>query len=134
MYAAILVILALAQLFTFDKLLSLSGSFGLPGGVTMSHLFVDLVVTFEVLSLPFLLGLKLSQLMRVTSMLFSWFVPLMWLKLALWLVLTSNTVSNIGLLGTTVKLVPGWWIIFISIAFGILAAWASWGLWPGKRN
>jgi len=133
-YAAILVIFALTQLFTFDKFLILVESFGLPGSDIVARLFVSTIVTSEVLALPFLLGLNLSQLMRVISMVLGWAVPLAWLKVTLWLLFTTNSVSNIGLLGTTIKLVPGWWLVFVSIALGILSAWASWGLWPGKRE
>lgn len=129
-YAVVLVILALAQLFTFDKFLVLVEGFGLPGGVVSAHLFVSLVVISEVFALPFLLRLNLSPLMRFVSMVFGWLVPLAWLKIALWLILTTNSVANIGLLGTAVVLVPGWWAVFVSLAIGLLAAWASWGLWP----
>jgi len=133
-YAAILVIFALTQLFTFDKFLILVESFGLPGGDIVARLFVGIIVTSEVLALPFLLGLNLSQLMRFVSMVLGWAVPLAWLKVTLWLLFTTNSVSNIGLLGTTISLIPGWWLVFVSIALGLLSAWASWGLWPGKRE
>lgn len=129
-YATILVMFSLAQLFTFDKFLVLLGSFSLPGGVFVAHLLGSIIVTSEVLALPFLLGLKLSLVMRIISMVLGWLVPLTWFKLTLWLIFTNSAVSNIGFLGTTVKLIPGWWAVFISIALGVMAAWASWGLWP----
>src|SRR5680860_526352 len=68
MYAVILVLFALAQLYTFDEFLILMESFMLPGGVPVSHLMAGVIVASEVLALPFLLGLKLSKLMRVISM------------------------------------------------------------------
>jgi len=130
MYAAILVIFGLAQLYTFDKFLVLLESFWLPGGAPVARLMGSVIVSSEVLALPFLLRLKLSQHMRVISMVCGWIVPIVWLKIALWLNLTVNAVSNIGFLGTVVRLVPGWWVVLVSIALGILAAWASWGMWP----
>ncbi len=133
-YAFILIVLVLCQLFTFDKFLTLLESFWLPGGAPIAHLVGGVIVTSEVFALPFLLRLDLSPLMRVISMVLGWFVPLMWLKLALWLLLTTNTVSNFGLLGTLVVLTPGLWMVFISIAIGMLAAWASWGLWPSSKK
>lgn len=129
-FAGILVILAFCQLFNFGDFLKLLVSFNFPGGKVIAYLTGGLIVTIEVFSLPFLLRLKLSQTMRVVSMVCSWLVPLAWLKLALWLVLTSNTVANFGILGTVVKLTPGWWAVFVSIAIGILSVWVSWGLWP----
>jgi len=133
-YAAILIIFALCQLYTFDKFLILLDSFALPYGTYLSHLFGGLIVTCEVFALPFLLGMPLSSGMRLASMLFGWMVPIAWLKIAFWLSIVANTSTNIGFLGTTVSLVPGWWAVFVSIALGMLAIWASWGLWPGRRS
>ena len=134
MYAFILIIFALSQLFNFNDFLALLESFWLPGGNVTADLLGAIIVVSEVFALPFLLGMQLSPLMRVMSMVLGWLAPIMWLKLSLWLVLTVNAVSNIGFLGTIVQLAPGWWAVFFSIALGILAAWASWGLWPGKRK
>lgn len=134
LYAFLLTVLVLCQLFTFDKFLTLLGTFGLPGGAVMARFVGSLVVISEVFALPFLLELNLNKLMRVSSMVFSWLAPLIWLKLALWLIFTNNTVSNIGLFGTIADLVPGWWAVYVSVALGIAAGWASWGLWPGKRK
>jgi len=130
LYSFILIVFALSQLFVFDDFLTLLESFWLPGGITVAYLVGGIIVVSEVFALPFLLGMKLSPLMRIISMGLGWLVPLTWFKLALWLNLTINAVSNIGFLGTKVHLVPGWWAVFFSIALGILAAWASWGMWP----
>ncbi len=129
-YAALLVIFVVAQLFTFDKFLLLLEDFALPGGMPVAHLFGGMLVSCEVLALPFLLGFKLSPLMRILSMVLGWLVPLMWFVLMIWLMFSTNTAVNVGFLGTVVKLMPGWWAVFVSIAMGILAAWSSWGLWP----
>ena len=131
-YVVVLVIFALCQLFTFDKFLILLGNFGLPGGIVVSNLLGSVIVVSEVFALPFLLGMRLSPLMRVVSMVLGWSVPAMWLKLSLWLCLVGNGASNIGFLGTIINLVPGWWSVFVSIAIGLIAAWASWGMWPVK--
>lgn len=133
-YAAVLIIIVLCQLFSFEKFLVLLEGFNLPGGDVMAHLVGGLIVISEVFALPFLLELDLSTLMRVVSMVFSWIVPAFWLKLALWLVLTTNTATNIGILGTVVSVIPGWWMVYISAALGVMAAWSTWGLWPGKRS
>jgi hypothetical protein len=106
-YAAVLVILVVAQLFTFDKFLPLLENFALPGGVPISHLFGGLIVASEVLALPFLLGFKLSPLMRITSMALGWLAPLLWLILTVWSMVSTNSVSNVGFLGTVVNLMPG---------------------------
>jgi hypothetical protein len=134
LYAFILTVLVLCQLFTFDKFLVLLEGYNLTGGQLMAHIVGSLIVVSEVFALPFLLGLKLSLLMRVISMVCGWLVPLLWFILSLWLVTVAPYVQNVGFLGTVTDLIPGWWTVYISFALGVLAAWTSWGLWPGKRN
>jgi len=134
MYAFILVVFALCQLFTFDDFLNLLDSFWLPGGMVTAYLLGSSIVISEVFALSFLLRMKTSPLMRIVSMVFGWLLPIIWLAISLWLGLTINSVSNIGILGTVVELAPGWWVIFFSISIGILSAWASWGLWPIERK
>jgi len=132
LYAAILVFMVLAQLFTFDNFLIILEDLKLPGGYATAHLVGSLLVACEVLALPFLLRMKLSTLMRVVSMVLGWLVPLFWFKLSIWFLISGGTISNIGLFGTVVKFMPGWPSLMFSVAIGILAAWASWGLWPIK--
>lgn len=135
LYIFILVAFAVSQLFSFDEFLPLIQSFKLPGGVNTAYIIGTSLVVSEVFALPFLLRLKTSLLMQVFSMALSWFVPLVWLFVSLWLVLTSNSVANIGFIGTVIDLTPGWWAVFISIAIGFTSAWSSWAIWPldGKK-
>lgn len=133
-YAVILTVFLLTQLFTFDKFIILLKDFSLPGGAPMAHFLGSVIVTSELLALPFLLGQKLSPLMRIISMILGWFVPFLWLSLSLWLIVTAKFIPNFGVFGTVIDLLPGWWTIFICIALGIMAAWASWGMWPIARR
>jgi hypothetical protein len=130
LYATILVVFVLAQLFTFDDFLRLVTSFYVPGGKAVSYFLASLIVSGEVLALPFLLGMSASPLMRVISMVLGWIVPAIWIFFAIWLNVTINAVTNIGFLGTVVNLTPGWWAVCFGIGMAILAAWASWGMWP----
>lgn len=129
-YIIILAVLLLCQLFTYDSFNKLIESFWLPGGLSVAHLIAYLVIIFELLSLPFLLRMNLSRLMRMICMISSWLVPLAWLLLTLWINLTVNAISNVGFLGAVVSLTPGWWAVCVSVAMAILATWSSWGLWP----
>lgn len=131
---AVLTILVLSQLFTYDEFLPLLTKYNLPGGELTVNLLGAVIVICEVLALPFLLRLKMSKSMRVFSMISGWLVPVLWLFLSLWVNIAITTVSNVGFLGTVVDLLPGWWAVFISLSLGLLVAWASWGLWPGKRK
>lgn len=130
LYASLLVVFIVAQLFTFEDFVTLIASFWLPGGMTLAYFLSAFIVVAEVFALPFLLSMRVSSAFRFVSMVFGWIVPALWIKLGLWLIFTDNAVSNIGFLGSLFQLTPGWWNVMFSVALGILATWASWGMWP----
>jgi hypothetical protein len=131
LYAGVLVVMAVAQLFTFDGFIELVASFNLPFSETGDAVIAPLIIAFEVFAIPFLLRMRLSQAFRWLSMLCGWSVALLWAFISIWVVTTNPAVSTIGFLGTALTLIPGWWAVCISLAFGILAGWSGWGLWPG---
>jgi len=133
-YALILVILVVAQLFTYDTFLQLVTTFELPGGRQVAYFLTSFLVAAEVFALPFLLRMSLSRAFRWVSMVCGWLVALIWVFITVWIAITEPAVSSVGLLGTVTEIMPGWWNVFISLSFVILAAWAAWGLWPGKRK
>jgi len=134
LYAGILVVLAVTQLFTFDKFIELIPTFELPLSIAATYALAPTLIAAEVFAIPFLLRMTLSPAFRALSMALGWLVALLWTLISLWVVLIQPTAETVGFLGTLVDLVPGWWAVLVSISFGILAAWASWGLWPGKRQ
>jgi hypothetical protein len=133
-FAAVLTVMAVAQLFTFEAFLPYVQSLGLPMGETWAYSLAPLIIIAEVFAIPFLLRMRLSPAFRFFSMFLSWMVILFWLFISLWLALGNANVDTVGFLGTVIDLTPGYWAVFISLALGILAAWSSWGLWPGKRR
>lgn len=133
-YVVILVIMAVTQLFSFEQFLKLIISFDLPGGVRYAHFITAFLIVAEVFALPFLLRMPLSPAFRWLSMVLGWLVAIIWASLTSWLVGQDSFVNNVGFLGTVIRLMPGWWAIFISLTFGILAGWASWGMWPSVKN
>lgn len=132
-YAVILTVMAVAQLFTFDHVTELFIGFDLPGGEAVAYFLASFIVATEVLALPFLIRMPLSPAFRWVSMVAGWAAAVVWLKVTIWLAVTEPIVDTVGFLGTAVNMMPGWWAVFISLAMVILAAWASWGMWPGKR-
>ena len=134
LFAILLVIMAVAQLFTFDTFIPYIQTLHLPLSMTASYVVAPVLVISEVFAIPFLLRMWLSPAFRALSMFLGWVAAFLWLFLSSWVVLSGHSVDSIGFLGTVVKLIPGWWAIFYSVALGILAAWSSWGLWPGKRS
>lgn len=134
LFAVILVIMAVAQLYSFDEFLKLVTSFNLPGGVRSAHFITAFLVVAEVFALPFLLRMSLSPAFRWLSMVLGWLVALIWTGLTIWLVVQDSFVNNVGFLGTVVNLMPGWWAVFTSAALGFLATWVALGMWPAQNG
>lgn len=134
LYAVLLVIISVAQLFTFEAFLDLVPTFNLPLGGALPYLIAPLIVAAEVFAIPFLLRMYVSPAFRWFSMFLGWLVAALWLFISVWVVGTAQPVETVGFLGTVGNLTPGWWAVCISIAFGILAAWSSWGMWPPALN
>ncbi len=133
-YSVILVVMSLAQLFTFEEFIELIPSFNLPVSGALPYLVAPLVVVAQVFALPFLLRMAVSPAFRWFSMFMGWLVAVLWTLISIWVVGSHQPVETIGFAGTALNLMPGWWAVCISISFGILAAWASWGLWPARRT
>jgi hypothetical protein len=133
LYAAILVLFITAQLFTFEEFITLIPSFNLPIGDLM-YAAAPLIVVGELFALPFLLRMSISPAFRWLSMVCGWLTAAVWIFIASWVVLMQPNASAIGFIGTVGDLTPGWWAVLSAVAIGILAAWASWGLWPGRRR
>lgn len=132
-YAALLVIMAVAQLFSFEDFLQLIPTFHLPVSETFAQALAPVLVASEVFAIPFLLRMALSPAFRWFSMFLGWIVAALWLFITIWIVSTHQAVETIGFIGTVTNLMPGGWAICMSAAFAILAAWASWGLWPAVK-
>jgi hypothetical protein len=132
--AAFFVILAVAQLYSFEEFPDVIASFWLPGSHVLSHVCAALIVTGEVLALPFLLSMRLSPAMRIVSMVAGWAVIAGWLVVSLWINLSVNAVTNSGVLGATISVTPGWWMTGLFLALGVLAGWATWGMSPWQKT
>lgn len=132
LYAGILLVLALAQLFTFDTFTQHFETLDFPGGRSIAHLLAAVIIVCEVFALPFLLRMALSPAFRVFSIACGWLVSVLWLFVSLWTLLQAPEASTIGFLGTLIEVTPGWWAVLLSIVFGIMAVWATWGMGPTR--
>lgn len=132
--SAVFVILAVAQLYSYEDFPDVIASLWLHGGRPCAELCAALIVTGEVLAVPFLLGMRLSPAMRVVSMFAGWLVIAAWLKIALLINSTENAITNSGVLGATVPLTPGWWMVYLFVTLGAVSALVSWGMWPLSRR
>jgi hypothetical protein len=131
-YAVILVAFAVTQLFTFEEFLEYVPTLNLPISDTASYALAPILIVAEIFALPFLLRMRISFAFRYFSMFLGWVAAGLWILITFWLASSGSQADTVGFLGTLVSIMPGWWAVFISLALGILAAWSSWGLWPGK--
>lgn len=132
-YAVILTLMIVAQLFTFEAFIELIISFNLPVSDVVVSAVAPVLVAYELFALPFLLRMTVSSAFRLLSIVCGWLVPAVWLAITVSLAISQPAVETVGFLGTAVDLVPGWWAVGISLLFGVMAAWASWGLWPARK-
>ena len=132
-YAAILVIMAVTQLFTFEEFIEHIQQLNLPLGEFGTYAIAPIIIVAEVFAIPFLLRMTLSPAFRYVSMFFGLVAAGLWLFVSTWLAIMNSTASTVGFLGTLVDLTPGWWAVSISFALVILAVWSVWGLWPSKK-
>lgn len=132
--AAVMVLLAVAQLFTFEDFSEIfAGTYGMPGNG--AFVFAALVVSFEVAAIPFLLRMTLSPLARLSSMIAGWVVSVAWAILAVWASIQSEGM-NIGLLGATIETPASIAGAVFGVLLPIAAGYSSWVAWPlrGKRR
>ena len=134
LYAAIIAVMAVGQLFAFEDFIPLIGSYALLGGQDVDTVVATLIVFVEVFSLPFLLGMTLSPLMRWFSLVCGLAVAGAWVKLSLLAVWTNTTLENSGLLGSKVDIPTGWSAVAISFGLLALSIVCIWGLWPLARK
>lgn len=131
-YAALLTVFAVTQLFWFEDLPTLFESFGLEP--VLAVLSAALIVSLEVLAIPFLLRMRLSHAFRYLSMVCGWLVAIFWTSISLYVMISNTSASTVGFLGSEIPITPGWWAVFMSLALLVMAVWASWGLWPAKTK
>lgn len=133
--AAIYIVLALAQLFSFTRFSSVIYDMWLPAvdGQTAA-LLAALVVIGEVFAVPFLLSMRLSPAMRVVSMGLGWLVTIWWIVTLLWQNIMGSAPNSSGLFGATVALPVGWWSVCFMLGVAVLVAWVTWGQWPQSRR
>lgn len=131
--AGIVIVMLVGQLFTFEKFPAVLQSLGFFSSDASSKVVSALIVIFELAALPFLLRLRLSPLMRICSMVAGWLILLYWFVTSICLNVSLNISDNSGVLGDTISVPVGVWMLTFFMALGVLHGWASYGMWPLSR-
>ena len=98
----------------------------------MSAYVAVAIILFEIVAIPFLLGLKLSPAMRVLSMVGGFLVLIFWLAMSLMNVVGGGASQTLGLFGGDILIIPGWWVIWYLVGLTIIQSWVVWGWWPDE--
>lgn len=130
MLAAVFVILAVAQLYSYEDFPDVVASLWLPGGRAYADLWAAMIVILEVAAIPFLLSMRLSLAMRIVSMSAGWLSVMAWLVVTTWANISVNAVTNAAVLGATIPISPSWYLVFGFVILGSMLAYVSWGKWP----
>lgn len=107
-FAALVTIMLLLQLFAFENFVPLMES--MMGSERIGRMLAVTMVGVELFSLPFLLRMRLSLLARVASAWLSVILPLLWLMLVI-----IRPAGNIGLFGTTIVIENGMLNLFAAM-------------------
>ncbi len=106
LYAVVLVIMIVGQLFAFERFIPIIYDYWLPGGYGTAVLVACVTVVAEVFALPYLLRMPLSPLMRQCSMVCSVIVPLIWGGLVVYHFGYGGHLANAGMFGAKVTVSP----------------------------
>ena len=132
-YAGIITVVLLAQLFLFEEFFYLFRDFGFFGLPAIAMLFSAVMVVIEFFALPFALYISgISKAMRNMSMICGWLVPFFWMFASI--LLFGKEVTGLSVLDKTIDVQFGWFgVLFSLVAFG-LAVWTTIKLCPSARN
>ena len=102
-YAAVLTMMAVGQLYAFEKFIPLLQDYQLPGGYGTATLIACLAVVAEIFALPFLLRMPLSPLMRMVSRALCVIAPMIWIVLALHAYAANIIPPHGGIFGSKIE-------------------------------
>lgn len=112
--AAVYLFLAIMQLFTYEQFADITAAYGLVGGNITATALAFAIPLLEVLSLPFLLSMKLAYRWWAVSRVATLSTAIVWLFLAFILNIQGNHVAESGLFGATLLLPVGTWMVLFT--------------------
>jgi hypothetical protein len=129
LYAVLLTVMAVTQLFTFENFIILFDTSGL-GGALQGSTIAALIVVGEVFALPSLLRVPLSRAFRFLSMSLALLVGLVWVYITATNVFADHAISASGLFGTFDPISSSFVALLYALCLLALAIWSAIGLRP----
>lgn len=125
--AAVYIVMALTQLFAFDKFIELLDENWLPHDIS-GVLLGALLVSLTVMAIPYLLHMSLSLAARLISQIAGWLVALLWLGIGFLTEAVGQGHASTGHLSTLVDTPPGVWTVVFGGVLLSLVVISSWML------
>jgi hypothetical protein len=125
--------MAVAQLFTFEEFPTVIETLLGTDNQVFSHTIAALLVTLEVAALPALLFMPLSPAMRTVSRIAGWLVMALWAAFSALGSMIMAGELNSGILGATLPVPVGWWLVLFFIVLGAGMGWVGYGA-PLRRK
>lgn len=119
---AVMLSLAVAQLFKFEQFPAIISAMNVPGPVFVAWLVSIVLPLLEIASLPYLLSMRLSAKLRTISMRSGLAACIAWVLLTAWTSAFMGMTVESGLFGGTLTTNSGWW----SVLFALLLLWSFW--------
>lgn len=126
--ACVYIIMAVLQLFTFERFTDVTAGYGFPGGRAVAIVIALLLPISTIAALPYLLSMKLSKRVCRVSRMSVLVAAGLWVVIGLWTNLSGNTVGSLGVFGATLDTPNEWW----SLVFIAFLAWASWLIYAAR--
>ena len=101
--AAVMIVMATAQLMTYEKFVPLIQDYQLLHDPAFGKVFAALIVITEVMTLPFLLRMNLSPLLRIVSACSLILTGSAWLTLGIWHIVDSSAAVSAGVFGSILQ-------------------------------
>lgn len=119
--ALVYLVIAVAQLFTYEDFADVVTEYGLVGGQMSVVIIAALLPLLEVSALPFLLSMKMGTPLRTVSRVAVIAAPALWLVVSIATNTTGGYIINSGLFGATLPTINGWWLV----VFAGLLLWSA---------
>ena len=103
-------LLLITQLFTYEDFPAVIRTWSMPGGEPMVVFLAVILPLAELVSLPYLISMNISQRVLLISRYATLSVGTLWVIISLWLTIRT-AVAESGLFGATISLPAGLWML-----------------------